>query len=151
MFTTNVSYHALTGRILFAGYNNYTLNVWDTLKCTRLCVLYGHENRVSCLKVSPDGSCLATGSWDYSLKVGLLFRRYFFRYSLQTNLYLFRFGLNIPKQVLPLVPSLETTINNSIKFSNWLPKKSPKFQNYLQLLTTIAETKPKLGPSMKQL
>lgn len=58
-----------SGRILFAGYNNYTINVWDTLKCFRLCVLYGHENRVSCLKVSPDGTCLATGSWDYSLRV----------------------------------------------------------------------------------
>ena len=58
-----------TGRILFAGYNNYTVNVWDTLKCDRLSVLYGHENRVSCLKVSPDGTSLATGSWDFNLRV----------------------------------------------------------------------------------
>lgn len=59
------------GRILFAGYNNYTVNVWDTLKCDRLSVLYGHENRVSCLKVSPDGTALATGSWDFNLRVSL--------------------------------------------------------------------------------
>lgn len=57
------------GRLLFAGYNDYTINVWDTLKCTRLCVLYGHENRVSCIRVSPDGTALATASWDFNLRV----------------------------------------------------------------------------------
>lgn len=55
---------------MFAGYNDYTVNVWDTLKCVRVCLLYGHENRVSCLQVSPDGTALSTGSWDYTLRVG---------------------------------------------------------------------------------
>ena len=32
-------------------------------------ILYAHENRVSCLGVSPDGTALCTGSWDYTLKV----------------------------------------------------------------------------------
>ena len=36
-----------SGRILFAGYNDYTLNMWDTLKTNRIGMLYGHENRVS--------------------------------------------------------------------------------------------------------
>ena len=58
-----------SGRLLFAGYNDYTVNVWDTLKCCRLCVLYGHENRVTCLKVSPDGTALSTCSWDFNLRV----------------------------------------------------------------------------------
>ncbi|KAG8254976.1 guanine nucleotide binding protein (G protein), beta 5 [Homalodisca vitripennis] len=58
-----------TGRLLFAGYNDYTVNVWDTLKCVRVNLLYGHENRVSCLQVSPDGTALSTGSWDYTLRV----------------------------------------------------------------------------------
>lgn len=58
-----------SGRLLFAGYNDYTVNVWDTLKCARVCLLYGHENRVSCLQVSPDGTALSTGSWDYTLRV----------------------------------------------------------------------------------
>lgn len=57
------------GRILFAGYNDYTVNAWDTLKCNRLSVLYGHENRISCLKMSPDGTALCTGSWDFTLRV----------------------------------------------------------------------------------
>ncbi len=74
--SSSIHFHVLIsifpGRILFAGYNNYTINVWDTLKVMRLSVLYGHENRISCLRVSPDGTCLATGSWDYSLKVSLL-------------------------------------------------------------------------------
>lgn len=58
-----------TGRILFAGYNDYTVNMWDTLKCSRITMLYGHENRVSCLKVSPDGTAICTGSWDFTLRV----------------------------------------------------------------------------------
>lgn len=62
----------ISGRLLFAGYNDYTVNVWDTLKCVRVCLLYGHENRVSCLQVSPDGTALSTGSWDYTLRVKLL-------------------------------------------------------------------------------
>jgi len=32
-------------------------------------MLYGHENRVSCLKVSPDGTAICTGSWDFTLRV----------------------------------------------------------------------------------
>lgn len=59
----------LSGRILYGGYNDYVINVWDTLKGTRVCMLYGHENRVSCLKVSPDGTGLCTGSWDCTLRV----------------------------------------------------------------------------------
>lgn len=59
----------LLGRLLFAGYNDYTVNVWDTLKCVRVCLLYGHENRLSCLQVSPDGTALSTGSWDNTLRV----------------------------------------------------------------------------------
>lgn len=57
------------GRLLFAGYNDYTINVWDTLKCVRLCVLYGHENRLTAVRVSPDGTALATASWDFTLRI----------------------------------------------------------------------------------
>jgi guanine nucleotide-binding protein subunit beta-5 len=37
--------------VFCAGYNDYTVNLWDTLKCERITVLYGHENRVTSLKV----------------------------------------------------------------------------------------------------
>lgn len=54
---------------MFAGYDDFTCNVWDTLKGERVGVLSGHDNRVSCLGVSSDGMALCTGSWDTYLKV----------------------------------------------------------------------------------
>ncbi|KAI4468218.1 guanine nucleotide-binding protein beta g protein beta [Holotrichia oblita] len=69
IFGVNSVDFSVSGRLLFAGYNDYTVNVWDTLKCVRVCLLYGHENRVSCLQVSPDGTALSTGSWDTTLRV----------------------------------------------------------------------------------
>ena len=64
------------GRMLFAGYNDYTVNVWDTLKAERLTILYGHENRVSCLKMAPDGTAISTGSWDFTLRVRFIEARH---------------------------------------------------------------------------
>ena len=72
LYLLSFCYSAI-GRILFAGYNDYTVNMWDTLKCSRITMLYGHENRVSCLKVSPDGTAICTGSWDFTLRVISLF------------------------------------------------------------------------------
>ncbi|XP_077257041.1 guanine nucleotide-binding protein subunit beta-5 isoform X1 [Temnothorax americanus] len=69
IFGANAVDLSVSGRLLFAGYNDYTVNVWDTLKCQRVALLYGHENRVSCLRVSPDGTALSTGSWDATLRV----------------------------------------------------------------------------------
>ncbi|XP_040567334.1 guanine nucleotide-binding protein subunit beta-5 [Lepeophtheirus salmonis] len=69
LFGVNAIDFSTSGRILFAGYNDYAVNMWDSLKTHRIAMLYGHENRVSSLKVSPDGTAIATGSWDYSLKV----------------------------------------------------------------------------------
>ncbi|XP_078479017.1 guanine nucleotide-binding protein subunit beta-5b-like, partial [Lampetra planeri] len=60
---------SLSGRLLFAGYNDYTINVWDVLKGTRTSVLFGHENRVSRVRVSPDGTALCTASWDNTLRI----------------------------------------------------------------------------------
>ena len=56
-------------RKLNLGYNDYTVNLWDTLKCERITVLYGHENRVSSLKVSPDGTAIGTASWDTTIRI----------------------------------------------------------------------------------
>lgn len=69
LFGVNAVDFSVSGRLLFAGYNDYTIHYWDTLKCTRISTLYGHENRVSCLKMSPDGTAFCTGSWDHTLKV----------------------------------------------------------------------------------
>ncbi|KAG8950331.1 guanine nucleotide-binding protein subunit beta 1 [Tulasnella sp. 424] len=65
---TSVAF-SISGRLLFGGYDDWTCNVWDTLKGERVGVLTGHENRISCLGVSSDGMALCTGSWDSSLKI----------------------------------------------------------------------------------
>lgn len=69
IFGVNSVDFSVSGRLLFAGYNDYTVNVWDTLRSQRVGLLYGHENKVSCLQVSPDGTALSTGSWDFTLRV----------------------------------------------------------------------------------
>ncbi|KAJ2081122.1 G protein subunit beta [Coemansia sp. RSA 988] len=58
-----------SGRLLFAGYDDFNCNVWDVLKGSRVATLSSHDNRVSCLGVSSDGMALATGSWDSLLKI----------------------------------------------------------------------------------
>jgi guanine nucleotide-binding protein G(I)/G(S)/G(T) subunit beta-1 len=60
-----------SGRILFAGYDDYNCLGWDTLGATDKSAyqLQGHENRVSCLGVAPSGEALCTGSWDTFLKI----------------------------------------------------------------------------------
>jgi guanine nucleotide-binding protein G(I)/G(S)/G(T) subunit beta-1 len=58
-----------SGRLLFAGYDDFNCYVWDTLRMENVYALSGHENRVSCLGVSDDGMALATGSWDSILRL----------------------------------------------------------------------------------
>ncbi|XP_061670810.1 guanine nucleotide-binding protein subunit beta-5b [Syngnathoides biaculeatus] len=60
---------SLSGRLLFAGYNDYTINVWDVLKGNRISTMYGHENRVSRVRLSPDGTALCSASWDATLRI----------------------------------------------------------------------------------
>lgn len=69
IFPVNGVDFSVSGRLLFAGYGDYRICIWDTLKCVRHSVLYGHENRVSCLRTSPDGMAIATTSWDHSLRI----------------------------------------------------------------------------------
>jgi guanine nucleotide-binding protein G(I)/G(S)/G(T) subunit beta-1 len=59
---------SVSGRCLFAGYDDFNCNVWDTLRGDRVWTLMGHDNRVSCLGVSSDGMALCTGSWDSLLR-----------------------------------------------------------------------------------
>eukprot|EP00058_Branchiostoma_floridae_P016024 XP_002601512.1 hypothetical protein BRAFLDRAFT_230620 [Branchiostoma floridae] len=58
-----------SGKLMFAGYNDYTVNVWDVLKCVRVGRIYAHDNKVTCLQRSPDGTAVCSGSWDTTLKV----------------------------------------------------------------------------------
>jgi len=67
---TSVSF-SRSGRVLFAGYDDYNCLGWDVLGNTdkQVYQLQGHDNRVSCLGVAPNGDALATGSWDMQIKV----------------------------------------------------------------------------------
>lgn len=67
-----------TGRLLFAGYDNYEWKGWDTCKkgegVDSAFSEAKHENRVSCLGVNSGegqyaGTALCTGSWDTYLKI----------------------------------------------------------------------------------
>jgi len=65
---TSVSF-SKTGRLLFAGYDDYNCYIWDTQLGQLVDQLIGHDNRVSCLATSDDGKALCTGSWDTLLKI----------------------------------------------------------------------------------
>lgn len=60
-----------SGRILFAGYDDYNCLGWDILGPIDKPAfqMREHENRVSCVGVNPTGDALATGSWDTTLMV----------------------------------------------------------------------------------
>lgn len=60
---------SVSGRLLFAGYADYTACAWDALRAARVCVLCGHEHRVARVQLAPDGTALATASWDATLRV----------------------------------------------------------------------------------
>ncbi|KAI0982397.1 hypothetical protein GJ496_004932 [Pomphorhynchus laevis] len=69
IFPCNDIDFSTSGRLLFAGYGDYCINVWDVLKGLRVAILYGHENKISAVNVSPDGTCVASGSWDSTIRV----------------------------------------------------------------------------------
>ncbi|CAD5206239.1 unnamed protein product [Bursaphelenchus okinawaensis] len=69
LFPVNGVDFSASGRILFAGYGDYRVGVWDSLKCNRQSILYGHENRISCLRTSPDGTAICTASWDCTIRI----------------------------------------------------------------------------------
>jgi WD40 repeat protein len=90
---TSVAF-SISGRYLFAGYDDFNCNVWDTLKGERVFTLQGHDNRVSCLGVSSDGMALCTGSWDSLLKVMMMNLSKYFPLSHIS----YRFGHNLFKR-----------------------------------------------------
>lgn len=58
-----------SGRALAVGYEDEVMRVWDTLRGEQITVIKAHDERVTCVAVSPDGSALASGSWDKIIKV----------------------------------------------------------------------------------
>jgi guanine nucleotide-binding protein G(I)/G(S)/G(T) subunit beta-1 len=58
-----------SGRILFSGYEDANLYLWDTLAGEWIEHVTQHDLRISCLGVAPDGTALCSGSWDHMLKI----------------------------------------------------------------------------------
>jgi len=65
---TSVSF-SKSGKYLFAGQDDGTVNVYDTLRGDGLYKLDAHSLRVSCAFIAPDGMSLCTSSWDNELKI----------------------------------------------------------------------------------
>ncbi len=57
-----------SGRMLFAGYESGVCHAWDVLTATKAGT-FQHTDRVTSVGVSPDGTALATASWDLAIKV----------------------------------------------------------------------------------
>lgn len=113
---TSVAF-SISGRVLFGGYDDWTCNVWDTLKGERVGVLTGHENRVSCLGVSADGMALCTGSWDSTLRVRVFLMS--IRFILIFNFDRSGHRLTLPRTVLsyPAFPSPLSAVGSIIIFT----------------------------------
>eukprot|EP01023_Acetabularia_acetabulum_P051597 TRINITY_DN57137_c0_g1_i1.p1 TRINITY_DN57137_c0_g1~~TRINITY_DN57137_c0_g1_i1.p1 ORF type:complete len:336 (-),score=36.93 TRINITY_DN57137_c0_g1_i1:102-1022(-) len=60
---------SISGRYLFASYDDPLCRVWDTLRGENVGELKGHGQRISCVGLSSDGCALATGSWDNLIKI----------------------------------------------------------------------------------
>ncbi|XP_072942418.1 guanine nucleotide-binding protein subunit beta-5 [Epargyreus clarus] len=69
LFGVNGVDWSVSGRLLFAGYSDYTACSWDALRGQRLGLLLGHEHRVARLQLAPDGTALATASWDATVRI----------------------------------------------------------------------------------
>lgn len=58
-----------SGGSLFSGSDENICHVWDTASSKLADELKDHENRVTCLGLSPAGDALCTGSWDTYIRV----------------------------------------------------------------------------------
>ncbi|XP_077971842.1 guanine nucleotide-binding protein subunit beta-5-like [Styela clava] len=69
LFGVNAVDFSLSGRVLYGAYNDYLIHAWDTIQGIKIGALFGHENRVSTLRMSPDGTAFCSGSWDTTLRI----------------------------------------------------------------------------------
>jgi len=60
---------SLSGRLLFAGYEDSEIRLWDTLKGAFVGILRGHTSNISGLSVTPDGKGLASSSFDTTIRI----------------------------------------------------------------------------------
>jgi len=61
---------SLSGKYIFAAYDNGNVYVWNTFSNTNKAIAdINHQSRVSSLAVSYDGYGVATGCWDFNLRI----------------------------------------------------------------------------------
>ncbi|XP_037038310.1 guanine nucleotide-binding protein subunit beta-2 [Bradysia coprophila] len=60
---------SLSGRYILCGSDDNDIHAWDTLKTTYNGSLHGHENRVTSICMAPNGTALASCSWDNFVRV----------------------------------------------------------------------------------
>jgi guanine nucleotide-binding protein G(I)/G(S)/G(T) subunit beta-1 len=58
-----------SGRFIFGGYDDFNLRVWDTLTGKEAQSAMSHEDRVSCIDVSANGTGVATGCWNSVIRI----------------------------------------------------------------------------------
>jgi guanine nucleotide-binding protein G(I)/G(S)/G(T) subunit beta-1 len=61
-----------SGRIVFCGHSEGSIVGYDVLgnnKDPAIILNNAHDEHVSCVKVSPSGEALCSGSWDFNLKI----------------------------------------------------------------------------------
>ncbi|KAL5293063.1 hypothetical protein ACFFRR_011687 [Megaselia abdita] len=58
-----------SGRYLIASAIENGIHAWDAMKGTHNGILNAHENRVTCISITPNGMALASTSWDQYGKV----------------------------------------------------------------------------------
>ncbi|XP_037719256.1 guanine nucleotide-binding protein subunit beta-2 [Drosophila subpulchrella] len=60
-----------SGRYLMCGGIEGNVHSWDTMKQRHTGTLSGHENRITCISLCPNGMCLASTSWDQQVRLWL--------------------------------------------------------------------------------
>lgn len=60
-----------SGRYLLCSGIEGNIHAWDTVKVSHNAILQGHENRITCIGLSPNGMCLASTSWDQQVRLWL--------------------------------------------------------------------------------
>jgi len=60
---------SLTGKYVFAAYDEGVVRVWDTLRGTMLDSLAHEQSRCSTVRVAPKGQAVVTATWDNLLRI----------------------------------------------------------------------------------